>query len=46
MMPQPNAYIVGREREVAQFAALVSGDGEANGRLSHWLLNIYLWRDW
>ena len=40
-MPQPNAYIVGRDAEVAQFASLVSGEGEANGRLPHWLLNIY-----
>ena len=34
-MPEPKPYIVGRQSEVDQFAALLSG------RTRHWLLNIY-----
>jgi Cdc6-like AAA superfamily ATPase len=35
MMPEPQKYIVGRQSEVEQFAALL------DGRTKHWLLNIY-----
>lgn len=34
-MPEPKPFIVGRESEVTEFAALVQG------RAPHWLLNIY-----
>ena len=33
-MPEPQPYIVGRQSEVARFAALLEG------RVPHWLLNI------
>jgi len=35
MMPEPQKYIVGRQSEVEQFAALL------DGRTKHWLLNIF-----
>ena len=34
-MPEPQAYIVGRQTEVDRFATLITG------RVPHWLLNIY-----
>lgn len=34
-MPEPKPFIVGRESEVAEFAALIEG------RTRHWLLNIF-----
>ena len=34
-MSEPKPFIVGRESEVAEFAALVEG------RTRHWLLNIF-----
>ena len=34
-MPEPQPYIVGRQSEVDRFVALLEG------RVAHWLLNIY-----